>query len=156
MLHEIITTKYLKSGYTLITVDNIPADTALSAAEILTTVSDAGVNIDMICQTPPYSSSTDISFTFEDKDLMRVLTAIGSLRAKFPKLRSDVNPGNCKLFFFGEEMVNTPGVAAGVLTMLSKAGLGIKLITTSDKDISILIDAADQDAAASLFDLSVQ
>ena len=36
-------------------------------------------------------------------------------------------------------MVQTPGVAAKVFTLLSQAGIQVMLITTSEVDISILV-----------------
>jgi aspartate kinase len=38
-------------------------------------------------------------------------------------------------------MVNTPGVAAKVFTLLADAGIQVILVTTSEVDISLLISA---------------
>jgi aspartate kinase len=52
-------------------------------------------------------------------------------------------PGNCKIAFYDADMVGTPGVAARVFSILSDAGVQIMLITTSDVDISILVNSHD-------------
>ncbi len=45
-------------------------------------------------------------------------------------------------------MVNTPGVAAKVFSLLSEAEIQIMLVTTSDVDISILVSAHELGDAA--------
>ena len=47
-------------------------------------------------------------------------------------------------------MVNTPGVAAKVFSLLSEAEIQIMLVTTSDVDISILVSAPELGDALSV------
>ena len=52
---------------------------------------------------------------------------------------------NCKISIFGEEMRGTPGVAAKVFSAVSKVKADIRMITTSEVDISLLVVKADAD-----------
>lgn len=47
-------------------------------------------------------------------------------------------------------MVRTPGVAANVFSLLSQAGIQIMLITTSDVDISLLVNEHEMDRAGDI------
>jgi aspartokinase len=48
---------------------------------------------------------------------------------------------------FGEGMKNIPGVAANLFTLLANSGIEVKMITTSEVDISYLIYEKDVDRA---------
>lgn len=56
-----------------------------------------------------------------------------------------MSSGNCKISIFGEEMRGTPGVAAKVFSAVSKVKADIRMITTSEVDISLLVVKADAD-----------
>ena len=62
----------------------------------------------------------------------------------------ELTAGMTKLNFSDGGMVHTPGVAAGVFSALSAAGVTATMITTSTVDISILIPAHQQEAALGL------
>ena len=67
------------------------------------------------------------------------------LRELNPELKLNVSSGNCKISIFGEEMRGTPGVAAKVFSAVSKVKADIRMITTSEVDISLLVVKADAD-----------
>jgi aspartokinase len=48
---------------------------------------------------------------------------------------------------YGEGMKNIPGVAAKLFTILAQNGIDLKLVTTSEVDISCLIYEKDIDTA---------
>ena len=126
----------------LISLSQAPGDSRI-VAEMLTALSDSSINIDMISQTAPRGGNISVSFSLSDGALPAALSVLGKLRATYPELQSEVLTGNCKLSFYDSDMVNTPGVAAKVLSALSSAGIQVMLITTSDVDISLLIGFAD-------------
>jgi aspartokinase len=125
----------------LITLDNIPNDTNL-ISRIFTSIANLDINIDMISKTSPYGGNISISFTIPGGDLTKVLSLIGSFKSHIPDLVSDVSPGNVKISLYGEGMKNCPGVAAQVLSLLSSIGVELKIITTSEVDISILVSTS--------------
>jgi aspartate kinase len=126
------------NNVTLITLAALPCDSA-AVANVLTSFSEGQVNVDMISQTAPQGGEIRLSFTVSDEALADVLTILGKLRREQPSLKPEILPGNSKIAFYDADMVNTPGVAAKVFTVLSKAGIQIELITTSDVDISLLV-----------------
>lgn len=125
----------------LITLSNIPSDISfLSFA--FETVAKASINIDMISMTAPKGEHTDISFTIDDNDLSLFLTLIPQIRNN--GIEVAVSSDNCKISVAGDFMRDCVGVAARVFTATASVKTDIRLITTSETDISLLLtkDAA--------------
>lgn len=121
---------------TLITLSSLPCDSK-AVADVLTAMSDSGVNVDMISQTAPQGGTIRLSFTLSDDALGTALSVL----SKLPAVKPEILPGNCKIALYDANMVNTPGVAARVFTLLADAGIQVILVTTSEVDISILVSA---------------
>ena len=130
---------------TLITLSSLPSGKAVS--QVLTSFAESGINVDMISQTAPQGGSMRLSFTVSDRDLGQALTILGTLNGTIKGLSPEVLPGNSKIAFYDADMVNTPGVAAKVFSLLSTAEIPIMLVTTSDVDISILVSAHEMSDA---------
>ena len=136
--------KVTKISYTNeITLISLSLPDGRAVAQVLGAFSEAGVNVDMISQTAPQGGAVRMSFSLSDRDLAEALTVLGKLRSGDKGLSPEILPGNCKIACYDADMVRTPGVAAKVLALLSEANVPIMLITTSDVDISILINAHD-------------
>ena len=117
---------------------------AQSLAEHLKVFAEAGIVVDMICQSAPRGDSVDFSFTTSYDNFAAVMKAIPAAAKANPPL---ISGGYSKINLFGEEMVTSCGVAARALAALAEAGVEIELITTSDLDISLLVRQQDEDAA---------
>jgi aspartokinase len=129
---------------TLISLHDSPADIKLIAG-IFQKISDAGIDVDMISQAPPNGQHSSLSFTVNDDDFGRILEIAAELRTLNPELKISVSSGNCKISVFGDAMKGTPGVASKVFTAVAKANADIRMITTSEVDISLLVVKADVD-----------
>jgi aspartate kinase len=114
---------------------------------LLERLDKAGINIDGISQTAPHSHHVNLSFTVQDKDLVPTLTAANELSREYPDLKPMVSSENCKLQLFGEEMRYMHGVASSAISAVSAAGVDIRLITTSEVDISILVSGSRMEEA---------
>lgn len=125
---------------TMISLASLPCDSR-AVADVLTACSKQGINVDMISQTAPKGGKLSLSFSISDESLADALTIFGALRAQHPAITPEILPGNCKLAFYDENMVHTPGVAAKVFSLLSRVGVQVMLVTTSDYDISMLVPA---------------
>ena len=68
---------------------------------------------------------------------------LGKIRGENPEVKPEILPGNCKVALYDANMVNTPGVAAKVFTLLAEAGIQVILVTTSEVDISLLVSEHD-------------
>lgn len=130
----------------LVTVDHLPNDIKL-ISDIFSSIAAEKVNIDMISQVPPYRNNVNISFSLSSNDLIIAISALNRFKKQIPDLRIEVDANNTKLSVFGKEMKNIPGVAAKLFTIMANNGIEIKLVTTSEIDISFLIYEKDVDRA---------
>jgi aspartokinase len=130
----------------LITLDNLPDDIRL-ISEIFTSIAQENVNIDMVSKAPPYIGNVNISFSLPSDDLVKAITALNRYKNSVPELIVEVDAYNTKVSVYGKEMKNIPGVAAKLFTLLANEDIQIKLVTTSEVDISCLIHEKDADKA---------
>ena len=135
----------------LVTINNVK-NTAHALADIFNAVGEAGINVDMICQTAPYKDKINLSFTIDNSDLAKTLTTVGNIKKNEDGLITEINGGNTKITIFSEILKTESGIAGKLFTALSKNNLHIKLITTSDVEISVLVDYSDADKVMSLLE----
>ena len=146
MSEEIVTKLSVTDNVTLVTLNNVPNNIKI-IADIFSDVAKENINIDMISQTAPYRRKVNISFTMSDSDIAKVISTLGKYKKTIPKLHTEINSNNSKLSIYGEAMRNTPGIAAKLFALLSKNNIEIKLVTTSEVDISYLINEKDVEPA---------
>ncbi len=133
----------------LITLTNIP-NSSFSLAQIFDVIGEHKINVDMICQTAPYKDRINLSFTIDANDLPITLNAVGILKDKYTDLLTEISTGNCKFMLYSDILKTQWGIAARLFKVLSENNLNIKLITTSDVEISILLDNTDYGEAFSV------
>ena len=118
------------------------ADRPGIAALIFTSLSDAGVNVDMIVQNISEEGRTDMTFSCPTDQVSRAERALAETREKgvlnFGELVVDNDVA--KVSVVGIGMRSHTGVAARMFKVLSDEGINIKVITTSEIKISVLID----------------
>jgi len=123
---------------TLISVADRPG----IASIIFGKLSDAGVNVDMIVQNISEEGRTDMTFSLPTDQVKRAEIAMEELKAEgglnFGEL--DVDMDVAKVSVVGIGMRSQSGVAAKMFKVLSDEGVNIKVITTSEIKISVLID----------------
>lgn len=146
MANKPITNISVTYNVALVTVDNLPNDMKL-VSDIFSAIAAQNINIDMISQAPPYKGSINLSFSMPSKDLVKAISALNTFKKKIPRLLVEVDADNTKISVYGEEMKNLPGVAARLFTVLAENGVEVKLVTTSEVDISYLVYTKDEGKA---------
>ncbi len=123
---------------TLISVADRPG----IAAAIFGPLSEAGVNVYMIVQNISEEGRTDMTFSCPVDQVLRAEKAMQDAKESgainFHDLVSDT--GVAKVSVVGIGMRSHTGVAAKMFRVLSAEGINIKVITTSEIKISVLID----------------
>ena len=123
---------------TLISVADRPG----IAATIFTALSEAGVNVDMIVQNIAEEGRTDMTWSCPTDQVARAEGAMAAAKAKgivnFADLVADQDVA--KVSVVGIGMRSHTGVAAKMFQCLSAEGINIKVITTSEIKISVLIE----------------
>ncbi|MCL1832400.1 MAG: aspartate kinase [Oscillospiraceae bacterium] len=105
-------------------------------AEVLTQSAAAGINIDMIAQSPATSDKISFGFTFADDDMTKLLAISKSV---VPDTAPLVNCGNVKLTVKSPDMVSGTGFASKVFIALKQVDCVPMLVTTGIDEISLLI-----------------
>jgi aspartate kinase len=118
------------------------ADRPGVAAAIFGPLSDAGVNVDMIIQNISEEGFTDMTFSCPTNQVMRAERAIaqGSAAGAFVYDELVVDDAVAKISVVGIGMRSHAGVAATMFKALAAENINIKVITTSEIKISVLID----------------
>ena len=118
------------------------ADRPGIAATIFGTLSEAGVLVDMIVQNISEEGRTDMTFSCPTDQVARAEKAMADAKEagslNFAELIADTEVA--KISVVGIGMRSHTGVAAKMFECLSRDGINIKVITTSEIKISVLID----------------
>ncbi|ASP22993.1 bifunctional aspartokinase I/homoserine dehydrogenase I [Antarctobacter heliothermus] len=118
------------------------ADRPGIAAAIFTPLAEAGVNVDMIVQNISEEGRTDMTFSCPTNQVARAEKAMEEAKTKgeinFHGIVADTNVA--KVSVVGIGMRSHTGVAAKMFKVLSNDGINIKVITTSEIKISVLIE----------------
>ncbi|MEM8823898.1 MAG: aspartate kinase [Pseudomonadota bacterium] len=118
------------------------ADRPGVSAAIFGPLADAGVNVDMIVQNIAEDGRTDMTFSLPVDQVSRAEQAMADAKTRgeinFHDLIAD--EGVSKVSVVGIGMRSHAGVAAKMFKALSDEGINIKVITTSEIKISVLID----------------
>jgi aspartate kinase len=118
------------------------ADRPGIAAAIFTTLSEAGVNVDMIVQNISEEGRTDMTWSCPVDQVIRAEKAMAQAKEKqvinYHELILDKDVA--KVSVVGIGMRSHTGVAAKMFQVLSAEGINIQVITTSEIKISVLID----------------
>ena len=132
---------------TRITIMRVP-DSPGIAATIFDAIADANINVDMIVQNiSSDDNATDLSFTVSKKDEKRALEITEKVSNILGSRGVSINSDVAKVSIIGVGMQSHFGVAAQMFETLSKAGINIMMISTSEIKISCVIDVKHMETA---------
>ncbi|WP_424932705.1 aspartate kinase [Amaricoccus macauensis] len=124
-----------------LTITGVP-DRPGVAASIFGPLADAGVNVDMIVQNVGADEMTDMTFSCPTDELERAIQALEKTRADGGISYRDISRDEevSKVSIVGIGMRSQAGVAHRMFEALAKDGINIKVITTSEIKVSVLIE----------------
>ena len=149
-------------------VDAVEFDTAQGKVALLRVPDRPGVagrlfgeiarqdlDVDLIIQSIHESNSNDIAFTVV-KGVLNRAEAVAEAIAPALRTHPNANPQEAqvmierdiaKVCIAGAGMIGRPGIAAQMFKTLANAGVNIQMISTSEVQVSCVIDAQDCDQA---------
>ena len=129
----------LLENQAVVALSNIP-DRPGIAAELFESLSEGGVNVDLIIQATHQIDSNDITFTVAENELHNALTQCKKL---VHTIGGDISfqKDLTKLSIYGAGIMGRPGIASSLFQTLSDSGINIRLIATSEVKVSCVIDA---------------
>jgi aspartate kinase len=122
-----------------VTVIGVPDQPGI-AARIFVAIAESGINVDMIIQNVSHESLTDISFTVPRGDLKAATSLIRDLAKEVGARTFEVNEAIAKVSLVGVGMRSHSGVAARMFATLSRDGINIIMISTSEIKISCVVE----------------
>lgn len=134
------TTINVLHGITLVTLQSSPTEVNF-VSDVFDRIEKKNINIDMISMAPNSGAVTSLSFTIDDDDLVAMLGFTSELKKEMD-IKAIISSVNHKISICDTDMKNTPGFAARVFRAIRNSGADIRLITTSEVEISLLVNEA--------------
>ncbi|MEM6905542.1 MAG: aspartate kinase [Pseudomonadota bacterium] len=110
------------------------------AAAIFGPLASAGVNVDMIVQNIGGDGATDMTFSVSTDEVEKARAALEGARDDIRYADLVVDDEVAKVSIVGVGMRSHAGVAQKMFSALAADGVNIKVITTSEIKVSVLID----------------
>ena len=110
------------------------------AAQVFGAVADQNIVVDMIVQNISRDGFTDMSFTLPRGDRTRAVAALEEVARRVGAEGVQFNDRVAKISIVGVGMRSHSGVAARMFAVLSKEGVNIQMISTSEIAVSCVVD----------------
>ncbi|MNP03507.1 Aspartokinase [compost metagenome] len=110
-------------------------------AKVFGSLADSKIDVDIIVQSGVQGGKADFSFTVALSDRERALKVLESIRSDVPYEEVTSEDDLVKISIVGAGMVSHPGVAAQMFDVISKQGVNIKMVSTSEIKVSCVIES---------------
>ena len=135
-----------------LTIRGVP-DIPGVAAKILSPISEAGIEVDVIVQNIGADNTTDFTFTVNEDDTKQAEEILKKTSTTLGGGLIDVDDDIAKISIVGRGMRAHAGVASKMFQALAKSEINISMITTSEIKISVVIKKSEMTkAVAALHD----
>jgi len=110
------------------------------AHEILGPVADANIEVDMIVQNIAEDETTDFTFTVHRNDYAKALEVLKATAEELNAREVKGDDSVVKISLVGVGMRSHAGIASTMFKALAKEGINIRMISTSEIKISVMVD----------------
>ncbi|MCR5119055.1 MAG: aspartate kinase [Lachnospiraceae bacterium] len=118
-----------------------------SAFRLFDALAQANINVDMILQSVGRNNSQDIAFTVVGDYADDALKVIEDSKKRLGYDKVECEKGVAKVSVVGTGMMSNPGVAAKMFECLYNSNINIKMISTSEIRVTVLIDEKEVEKA---------
>ncbi|WP_411726790.1 aspartate kinase [Methyloglobulus sp.] len=122
-----------------LTISGVP-DRPGIAFKILGPIANANIEVDMIIQNIADDATTDFTFTVHRNDYQRAKTALEKTCAELDAKKVTGDDEIVKVSIVGVGMRSHAGIASTMFQALAGEGINIKMISTSEIRISVVVD----------------
>lgn len=119
-----------------------------SLASIFTTLAANHINVDIIVQSIVDHVKPAVSFSIKKESLAEAITVLESNKQALGFTFADFEVGLAKVSIVGSGMVSNPGVAAQMFDRLRKENIPVKMVSTSEIKVSVVVPQNDMIQAA--------
>ena len=117
------------------------------AFRLFDALAKSNINVDMILQSIGRDDTKDITFTIPRDMEKDALDAIENIKDTLNMQDVKTNSQVAKVSIVGAGMMSNPGVAAKMFECLYNANINIRMISTSEIRVTVLIDEKEVDKA---------
>ena len=129
-----------------IAIEGVPDEPGISF-KVFRALAKAKINVDIILQSVGRDGTNDISFTVAKGDLAEAAAVMNEVVQTVGARGVSVDENVAKVSIVGAGMVSSSGIAALMFEALYDAKINIKMISTSEIKVSVLIETAYADQA---------
>ncbi|EOQ36157.1 aspartate kinase [Butyricicoccus pullicaecorum] len=129
-----------------VAIINLPDEPGV-AFKVFSLLAKHKVNIDIILQSVGQKGRKSITFTIPEDKAEEVGKILNANKEGLDFEDVSINTTVAKVSIVGAGMASNPGVAAMMFEALASAGINIRMISTSEIKISVLINEADSEKA---------
>jgi aspartate kinase len=122
-----------------LTVIGVPDQPGI-AYRILGPIADANIEVDMIVQNVAEDATTDFTFTVHRRDYTMAMEILRSVAEEMGAREVAGDDKIIKISLVGVGMRSHAGIASKMFQALSKEGINIRMISTSEIKISVVVD----------------
>jgi aspartate kinase len=122
-----------------LTITGVP-DLPGIAYKILGPIADANIEVDMIVQNIAADATTDFTFTVHRNDFVRAKTILEAICAYLGARRVTGDNDIVKVSIVGVGMRSHAGIASTMFKTLADESINIRMISTSEIKISVVVD----------------
>ncbi|MBL8813698.1 MAG: aspartate kinase [Planctomycetaceae bacterium] len=123
----------------LVTLVGLPDQPGVMSS-LFTSLSAARIPVDMVVQNVAREGFANVSFTVAEDELPAAMKVINETAKQLNAQNIEQTTGLSKVSVVGHGMQTHTGVAARMFHVLAEAGINIRVVTTSEIKISVLID----------------
>ena len=117
------------------------------AGTVFGSLSEIGINVDMIVQNVSKESKTDISFTAPLEQKSKVENILENLSTELEAEGADSDPNIARVSLIGAGMKAESGIASKMFSILGENKINIAMISTSPIRISCVVNKDDMQKA---------
>ncbi len=122
-----------------LTVEGVPDHPGI-AASILGPIADANIEVDMIVQNVAENDTTDFTFTVHRNDYARALEILQGVCRDLGANQVTGDDHIVKVSMVGVGMRSHAGIASKMFRALAEEGINIRMISTSEIKVSVVLD----------------
>lgn len=115
-------------------------DTPGIAAKIFNPITESGIIVDMIIQNTRAGELTDMTFTVLQTDYEKTMKIVEKVGEEIGAEQVTGSKSIAKISIVGVGMRNHAGIASKMFTTLSKEGINIAMISTSEIKVSCVVE----------------
>ncbi|TWT08976.1 aspartate kinase [Planomicrobium sp. CPCC 101079] len=119
-----------------------------SLAKIFMKLAEHHIDVDIIVQSISEDVPPSVSFSIKEDSLEETKRVLEEYRDEIGFLKANYEVGLAKVSIVGSGMVSNPGVAAHMFDVLRLQDIPVKMVSTSEIKVSVVVPESDMEKSA--------